>query len=151
MPTSLFLAGVTLAAMALTAAAPADAADIPDAAMPVAAPAVSLPYVEFNVHDAARAKTFYRAVFGWAFTDYGPDYTSFAADGLTGGFMKAEPTGAGGPLMVFHAADLEGTLARVKASGGTILKPIFAYPGGRRFHFRDLDGYEVAAWSEPKP
>jgi len=139
---TLTLAGLALAAVA--AGAPAHAADNPSA---TAAPPTA--YVEFNVRDAARAKAFYRAVFGWAFTDYGPDYTSFAADGVAGGFAKAEPSGAGGPLMVFHAADLEGALARVRAAGGVVTKPIFAYPGGRRFHFRDLDGYDVAAWSEP--
>jgi hypothetical protein len=105
-------------------------------------------YIEFNVADPARAKAFYGAVFGWSFTDYGPDYASFATQGATGGFARAAPGGAGGPLMVFPVADLAGAEARVKAAGGTVTRPIFSFPGGRRFHFRDLDGYDVAAWSE---
>ena len=48
---------------------------------------------------------------------------------------------------MFYAEDLDGTLAKVAAAGGVIVKPPFAFPGGRRFHFRDLDGYEIAVWS----
>ena len=105
-------------------------------------------YIEFNVADPVRAKAFYGAVFGWRFTDYGPDYASFSTGGANGGFARGAPGGAGGPLMVFPTADLEGAQARVTAAGGTVTKPIFSFPGGRRFHFRDLDGYDVAAWSE---
>ena len=131
-------------AAALTAS-PALAADAATASKASAAAPV---YIEFNVRDEARAKAFYGAVFKWTFIDYGPTYASFTADGVAGGFAKGAPEGGGGPLMVFPVTDLEAALARVKAAGGTITKPIFAYPGGRRFHFRDLDGYEVAAWSE---
>jgi uncharacterized protein len=133
----LLMAGLSLAA-ALGPQARAAAAD----AKPTPA------YVEFNVADPARAKAFYGAVFGWSFTDYGPDYASFATVGATGGFARGAPGGGGGPLMVFPTANLEGAEARVKAAGGTVTKPIFNFPGGRRFHFRDLDGYDVAAWSE---
>jgi predicted enzyme related to lactoylglutathione lyase len=122
---------------AVSAALPAVAAEAPAGA-----------YLEFNVHDAARAKAFYGAVFGWSFTDYGPDYISFAADGVSGGFVKTADVRPGGALIVFHAADLARAQARVIAAGGTITRPPFAFPGGRRFHFRDLDGYEVAVWSE---
>ena len=115
-----------------------------------AAPAAQTPaYIEFNVADPGRAKAFYGAVFGWRFTDYGPDYASFATVGANGGFARGKSGGAGGPLMVFPVADLDAAQDRVKAAGGTVTKPIFSFPGGRRFHFRDLDGYDVAAWSEP--
>lgn len=114
-----------------------------------AAPAAQTPaYIEFNVADPARAKAFYGAVFGWRFTDYGPDYSSFATAGANGGFARGRPGGAGGPLTVFPVADLDAAQDRVKAAGGVVTKPIFSFPGGRRFHFRDLDGYEVAAWAE---
>jgi predicted enzyme related to lactoylglutathione lyase len=36
----------------------------------------------------------------------------------------------------------------VTAAGGEIVKPIFAFPGGRRFHFREPGGNELAVWSE---
>jgi len=105
-------------------------------------------FVEYRVHDLARTKTFYAAIFGWSFTDYGPTYTSFTYRGLGGGFVsdQGEPR-PGGPLMVFDVDDLEATLAKAKAAGAVIERPIFAFPGGRRFEFKDPDGYDVAAWT----
>lgn len=105
-------------------------------------------YVEFTVHDIARAKAFYHAVFGWNFTDYGPAYASFDDGRIGGGFTTEGTPRAGGPLVVFYAADLDATLAKVKAAGGAVVKPPFAFPGGRRFHFTDPDGTEVAVWSQ---
>jgi predicted enzyme related to lactoylglutathione lyase len=134
---NMLIAGLSLAA-ALGGQVPAANSQ------PVATPTS----VEFNVADPARAKAFYGAVFGWKFTDYGPDYASFSVAGANGGFARATPGGPGGPLVVFPVADLEGAQARVKAAGGTVTVPIFSFPGGRRFQFRDLDGYDVAAWSE---
>lgn len=113
-----------------------------------AQPAATPTYVEFNVRDLARAKGFYGAVFGWTFTDYGPDYASFSTATANGGFARGEPAGPGGPLVVFPVADLDAAQDRVRAAGGTITRPIFAFPGGRRFQFRDPEGYDVAAWSE---
>jgi len=133
---------VTVAAIGLAAALAPQALAEP---APAAAPTPT--YIEFNVRDPARSKAFYGAVFGWSFTGYGPDYASFSADGTNGGFARGAPGGPGGPLMVFPTADLEGAQARVAAAGGTVTKPIFSFPGGRRFHFRDLDGYDVAAWT----
>ncbi|HEX2816929.1 MAG TPA: VOC family protein, partial [Phenylobacterium sp.] len=90
-----------MAGLSLVAALGPQAKAAPAAAQPTPA------YIEFNVADPARAKAFYVAVFGWSFTDYGPDYVSFATAGATGGFARARPGGAGGPLMVFPVADLE--------------------------------------------
>lgn len=104
-------------------------------------------YVEFTVHDIARAKAFYRAVFGWNFTDYGPAYASFDDGRIGGGFTAGDTPHPGGPLVAFYAADLDATLARVKAAGGIVVKPPFAFPGGRRFQFTDPDGTEIAVWS----
>lgn len=105
-------------------------------------------YVEFSVGDIARAKAFYSAVFGWAFTDYGPEYTGFIDNGLGGGFRSDSPPRPGGPLMVFHVDDLEAAFARAKTAGAPIVKAIFAFPGGRRFEFKDPDGYDIAAWKQ---
>ncbi len=105
-------------------------------------------YVEFSVHDIARSKAFYGAVFGWSFTDYGPGYASFDDGRIGGGFTTDGAPRPGGPLVVFYVADLDATFAKVKAAGGTIVKTPFAFPGGRRFHFTDPDGVEIAAWSD---
>jgi|SRR5947209_336527 len=104
-------------------------------------------YVEFVVRDVERAKAFYRAAFGWEFTDYGPEYAGFNDGRLDGGFMQGDPT-PGGPLVITYAADLADAQRRVEAAGGRIVKPAFAFPGGRRFHYADLDGYELAVWSQ---
>jgi predicted enzyme related to lactoylglutathione lyase len=105
-------------------------------------------YIELAVTDVAAAKQFYVEAFGWTFTDYGPDYTSFEDGRLAGGLTKAGVVGKGGALIVVYASDLEGMEARVRRAGGTIVKPIFAFPGGRRFHFTDPSGNELAVWSE---
>jgi predicted enzyme related to lactoylglutathione lyase len=106
-------------------------------------------YIEFNVADIPRAKAFYGEAFGWAFTDYGSTYCEFSDGHMKGGFDASGTVAAvGGPLVVLYGADLEQLLARVEAAGGTIAKPIFSFPGGRRFHFTDPDGYELAVWSE---
>jgi len=101
-------------------------------------------YVELPGGDVAGTKAFYAAAFGWAFTDYGPQYAAFN-EGLEGGFdgTSTEP-----PLVVLYAHDLEAMANKVWAAGGTITRPIFSFPGGRRFHFSDPAGNILAVWSE---
>jgi predicted enzyme related to lactoylglutathione lyase len=91
-------------------------------------------------------KAFYSAAFSWSFTDYGPTYSAFD-EGLEGGF-DAERTAVTQPLPVLYSEALEETLAAVEAASGRIVKPIFAFPGGRRFHFLDPAGNELAVWGE---
>jgi uncharacterized protein len=105
-------------------------------------------YIELSVTDVAAAKRFYGEVFGWRFEDYGPDYASFADGRLTGGFSKAAAVRAGGPLIVIFAVDLEAVERSVRAAGGRIVRPTFSFPGGRRFHFADPSGNELAVWSD---
>jgi len=105
-------------------------------------------YIEFAALDIAATKAFYSGLFGWKFTDYGPDYTSFEDGRLAGGFAKAGNVTRGGPLVVLYAADLAGMEAKVKAAGGVIVKEIFSFPGGRRFHFTDPGGNELSVWSD---
>jgi predicted enzyme related to lactoylglutathione lyase len=89
-----------------------------------------------------------RSAFGWSFEDYGPDYASFADGRLSGGFQTATDVSPGGPLVVIYAADLEAMEQRVSQAGGTIVRPIFSFPGGRRFHFTDPSGNELSVWSD---
>jgi len=105
-------------------------------------------YIEFPTPDVAKTKQFYENVFGWRFTDYGPDYTSFEDGRLSGGFWKKEGASGGGPLVVIYGADLAAMEARVREAGGKIVKDAFSFPGGRRFHFADPGGNELAVWSE---
>ncbi|WP_426219733.1 VOC family protein [Pseudomonas sp. DWRC2-2] len=103
--------------------------------------------IEFNVSDIARSKAFYGGAFGWTFVDYGPTYTEFSDGRLTGGFTTGEPVRAGGPLVILYADDLDATQQRLKALGAVITRETFSFPGGRRFHFSDPDGYELAVWN----
>jgi predicted enzyme related to lactoylglutathione lyase len=105
-------------------------------------------YIEFSVKSVPEAKRFYGSVFGWTFEDYGPDYASFADGRLSGGFQTNAQVRSGGPLVVIYAADLESMERRVRDAGGSIVKPIFSFPGGRRFHFTDPSGNELAVWSD---
>ncbi len=93
-----------------------------------------------------RVKSFYAAAFEWSFTDYGPTYAAFD-EGLDGGF-DADPAAVVKPLPVLYSENLEQTLAAVEQAGGVITVPIFSFPGGRRFHFTDPAGNELAVWSE---
>jgi predicted enzyme related to lactoylglutathione lyase len=110
-------------------------------------------YVEFPANDIAQVKHFFTAVFGWAFTDYGPDYTAFFDQGLDGSFFKSDQSSTcenGSALIVFYSNDLEATESKITRNGGIIIKPIFSFPSGRRFHFLDPCGNEFAVWSDAK-
>ncbi len=106
-------------------------------------------YLEFAATDIEKTKRFYSAVFGWKFEDYGPAYTSFHGR-LAGGFYAAGNVQGSGPLVVIYSTGLADTKNKVTAAGGRIVKDIFAFPGGRRFHFADPSGNELAVWSDPE-
>jgi len=113
-----------------------------------------LNYVEFAACDLPATRAFFSAAFGWEFEEFGPDYCAFAGQGLDGGFYRSElysSTRNGSALLVFYSDDLEATLARVEQAGGRIEKPIFDFPGGRRFHFSEPSGNEFAVWSALVP
>lgn len=110
-------------------------------------------YVEFPARDIEATKAFFSQAFGWAFVDYGPDYTAFSDEGLDGGFFRANLSSTaqnGSALIVFYSKDLVQTQSKVEAAGGKILQEIYAFPGGRRFHFADPSDNEFAVWSEPE-
>ncbi len=106
-----------------------------------------LDYLEMPGGDLPAVKAFYGQAFGWTFTDYGPQYAAFS-EGLDGGFQSQSAERAAQPLPVLFAQDLDAMLAKVQAAGAAITKPIFEFPGGRRFHFRDPAGNELAVWAE---
>ena len=108
-------------------------------------------YVEFPAKNIATTKRFFEQAFGWSFVDYGPEYTAFSNQGLDGGFYKSElsaSTQTGSALIVFYSKALEETQAKIESAGGTIIKAIFEFPGGRRLHFTDPNKNEYAVWSD---
>ena len=106
---------------------------------------VELPAGDISQHGAA--KQFYRAVFGWVYQEWGDEYADTQDSGLASG-LSVDPQRLAKPLPVIYASDLEATLAQVKAHQGTIVREPFAFPGGRRFHFSDPAGNEIAVWSD---
>tara|TARA_R110002096_G_scaffold435826_1_gene663484 strand:- start:389 stop:745 length:357 start_codon:yes stop_codon:yes gene_type:complete len=108
----------------------------------------AIDYIEFTMSDLAAAKTFYGSAFGWEFTDYGPEYVGIKGEPREmGGFAKGEPV-PGGVLVVLYSANLDETLGAVRKAGGKITKEPFRFPGGRRFHFADPSGNELAVWTQ---
>ena len=108
-------------------------------------------YVEFPAKDLPATKAFFQSAFGWSFVDYGPEYTAFSDQGLDGGFFRSDLACSpqkGAALVIFYSEQLEATLAKVEQAGGAILQPIYAFPGGRRFHFSEPSGNEFAVWGE---
>jgi len=108
-------------------------------------------YVEFPAKNIESVKSFFTKIFNWKFVDYGPEYSAFENAGLNGGFYKSDlvsSTQNGSGLVVFYSNELEATQAKIEQAGGHIEKPIFAFPGGRRFHFCDPNGNEYAVWSD---
>ncbi len=114
----------------------------------------SINYLEFPSRDLACTKTFFSRVFGWTFVDYGPEYCAFqeAESGtVEGGFYLADVTSHtdnGAALVVFYSVSLAETQASVEQAGGVICRPVFEFPGGRRFHFKEPGGNEFAVWSD---
>ncbi len=109
---------------------------------------LKIDYVEFSSGNIAASKDFFAQAFGWGFIDYGPGYQAFADAGIDGGIDGGGQAAAGTALVIVKAADLDAALARVEAAGGVVTKPIFSFPGGRRFHFREPGGVELVVWAE---
>lgn len=110
----------------------------------------SIDYIEIAAPDLAAARTFYAAAFGWEFNDYGPDYAGIRAPDGEGEVAGLNPAGTprpGGPLVLLFSADLDSSVEAVRDAGGEVTQGPYAFPGGRRFHFRDPAGNELGVWA----
>lgn len=109
-------------------------------------------YVELPVKDVAGVRDFYAGAFGWDFTDFGPEYSATTSGDTDLGLNGDQEQATAGILPIIEVKeDLEGALEKVVAAGGTITLPIFPYPGGRRFHFKDPHGHELGVFiNEPE-
>ncbi len=105
-------------------------------------------YVEFKANDLDAIKEFYSKAFGWSFTDYGPTYVAFSDSGLEGGFEKTDHKIINGALVVLYHHNLGKIKNTIIRLNGKITKDTFSFPGGRRFHFIDPAGNELAVWSD---
>ena len=102
-------------------------------------------YIEFPSTNRAMTSAFFQAAFGWGIVSYGPDYDGLSDAGIDGGIDQAAEKVAA-TMAVIRTADLDAAERRVLAAGGTITRPQFDFPGGRRFHFREPGGNEMAVW-----
>jgi uncharacterized protein len=107
-----------------------------------------LDYVELPTHDLARSHAFYEKAFGWTLASYGPTYSATTTSDVDIGLQADRSEATQAPLPIIQVRDLEAALAAVQRAGGRISKPIFSFPGGQRFHFRDPSGNELAAWQK---
>ncbi|MDB2456704.1 VOC family protein [Flavobacteriaceae bacterium] len=105
-------------------------------------------YVEFYSPDLQIVKRFYSQVFEWVFTDFGLRYTSFSESGIAGGFELSDKPITKGALVILYHSELENIREKIKTAGGSIVQDIFSFPGGKRFHFEDPVGNELAVWTE---
>ena len=114
-------------------------------------PEKMIDYLEIPTSDIEQTKTFFGALMGWKFEDFGPAYSCFNDGRMKGGFFESEKRispANGSILLVFYVSDLEAAYRDVCSLGGKISKEIFSFPGGRRFHFTEPCGNEFAFWTE---
>jgi hypothetical protein len=105
-----------------------------------------LDYVELPASDIRATRSFYEKAFGWTMTEFAPSYSATTTGDTDIGLQSDASEKPAAPLPVIQVKDLEAALASVEAAGGRIVKPIRAFPGGRRFHFADPSGNELAVW-----
>lgn len=110
----------------------------------------AIDYIELYAGNLAANRRFYEQAFGWEFHSYGPDYLGIrrAGGGEVGGMTSTCEVKRGGALVILYSNDIEASAEAVRAAGGEVVKEIFAFPGGRRFHFTDPAGNELAVWTD---
>jgi predicted enzyme related to lactoylglutathione lyase len=101
-------------------------------------------FIELPTGHLDASKRFYASAFGWEMTDFGPSYACTMTGDVDVGLQGDLTEASRAPLPVISVDDLQAALAAVEAAGGKIVKPIFGFPGGRRFHFTDPHGNELA-------
>lgn len=102
--------------------------------------------VEFPSTSMSATTEFLASVCGWKPTVYGTSYTDLTGGGIEVGVQGDDDEQSPAPLMVIKVADLDEARQRIEAAGGTVTLDAFDFPGGRRFHFREPGGNEMAMW-----
>lgn len=103
-------------------------------------------YLEFPSTDGLKTRRFFEEAFDWSFVSYGPNYHAIEAAGIDAGIQSDAKEATGAPLAVIRTTDLEAAQRAVELAGGVVIRPAFDFPGGRRFHFREPGGNELAVW-----
>jgi len=103
-------------------------------------------YLEFPSSDGRKSRRFFEEAFGWSFIDYGPTYHAIEAAGIEAGIQADAAQATAAPLAIVRTTDLEAAQRAVELAGGVVTRAAFDFPGGRRFHFREPGGNEMAVW-----
>ncbi len=103
-------------------------------------------YLEFPSADGAASRAFFERAFGWRFTSYGPTYAGIDDAGIGAGIQADAAEATAAPLAIVRTQDLLQAERDVLAAGAVLTRPAFDFPGGRRFHFREPGGNELAVW-----
>jgi len=103
-------------------------------------------FIELPTKNLGQTKAFYAQAFGWSLTDFGPTYSCTMTGDVDLGLQGNGAEATASPLAVVAVENLEAALDAVQKAGGIITKPTFSFPGGRRFHFQDPSGNELAAF-----
>jgi predicted enzyme related to lactoylglutathione lyase len=103
-------------------------------------------YLEFPSEDGLKTRRFFEEAFDWSFISYGPNYHAIVAAGIDAGIQSDAREVTAAPLAVVRTTDLEAAQRAVELAGGVVVRPAFDFPGGRRFHFREPGGNEMAVW-----
>jgi predicted enzyme related to lactoylglutathione lyase len=106
----------------------------------------TLNYVELPSADIGATRSFLKAAFNWPLVDYGPTYSALEGAGTDCGIDGDPESRAAAPMAVIETMDLELAERRVVEAGGTITRAAYDFPGGRRFHFREPGGNELAIY-----
>ena len=107
-----------------------------------------LDYLELPAGSIDDSVRFYEAAFGWTLARFGPTYAATTTGDTDVGLQADSSEASKAPLAVIQVDDVDAAAAAVEAAGGDIIRTIYSFPGGRRFHFRDPSGNELAAWSK---
>ncbi|CAA9480799.1 MAG: Glyoxalase family protein [uncultured Sphingomonadaceae bacterium] len=105
-----------------------------------------LNYLELPVGDLAGSSLFFEAAFGLKLQAYGPTYAATDGEHADLGLQADPAERTAAPLPVIEVDDVDAAARAVEAAGGAITRPVFAFPGGRRFHLREPSGNELACW-----
>lgn len=108
--------------------------------------AFQIDYLEFPSTDGLRTRRFFEEAFGWSFVDFGPTYHGIEAAGIEAGIQADAAERTAAPLAIVRADDLAAAQRAVELAGGVVTRAAFDFPGGRRFHFREPGGSEMAVW-----
>jgi uncharacterized protein len=122
-------------------------------------------HFEIPADDEARARDFYRGIFGWQLQEMEQmDYTIVMTTpvdeqtqlptepgAINGGLMKRS-SDTPSPVLTVDVESIDDSLKQIEAGGGTTVKPRTELPGMGAFaYFKDTEGNVMGLWETVQP